>query len=164
MYGGIITTIGLARLTSAQMSGDPLVFTHVAVGDGGGFPITPSVGMTALVNERARVSVNAVDLYAATANTLLVQGLLPANTGGFTIREIGLFSSAGELIVIASAPPMDKPVLADGITVPFYIGSLITYSPASAISLSVDTSIVMATRDYVDNATAGGLKLWENFT
>lgn len=162
-YGAILTTTGLARLAAATVD-DQLVFVHLAVGDGNGAPITPSPGMTALVNERARVNVNAVDGSPDEPNTVRVEGLIPAAIGGFTIREVGLFNGAGELIAIASYPPIYKPVPSDGASVDEYIRILIVYSNTAVIALTIDGSVITATRTYVDNATAGGLYLWESLT
>lgn len=149
-YYSIFTTVGLARLAEAQASGIPLVFTEVAVGDGGGSPITPLAAMTALVNETARVSVNSVDIQPDAPTTVRVEGLIPAATGGFTIREAGLFNADGELIAIASYPPIYKPDPGDGLAVEEYVRVLLVYTEVSAIALTVDTSAIVATRLYVD--------------
>lgn len=149
-YKAILTTLGLTRLADAQSSGTPLVFTHLAVGDGDGSPITPDASMTALVNETARVEVNNVDIMPGAPTTVRVEGLIPAETGGFTIREAGLFNAAGELLAVASYPDIYKPVPADGASVEEYIRVLITYANVEDIALTVDTSVVMATRLYVD--------------
>jgi hypothetical protein len=45
--------------------------------------------------------------------------------GGFTIREAGIFNDAGELIAIASYPPIYKPTPGDGVTVEEYIRILL---------------------------------------
>lgn len=163
-YYAILTTLGLTRLAEATASGIPLVFAHVAVGDGNGSPITPSVGMTALVHETARVSVNNVEVSPDEPDIVRIEGVIPSATGGFTIREAGLFNFAGELIAVASYPPIYKPTPADGVTVEEYIRILIQYTTVAAIALTVDPSVITATRLYVDDKTAGGLALWEAFT
>lgn len=145
-YFSVFTTLGLQRLAEAQANATPLVFTHVAVGDGNGAPITPSAGMTALVHERARVMVNNVELVLGFQNQVRVEGLLPSGTGGFTIREAGLFNGAGELIAIASYPPIYKPVPGDGITVEEYIRIILFYETVDAVALTVDTSNIVATQ------------------
>jgi phage-related tail fiber protein len=163
-YYALLTTVGLQRLAQAQMSGVPLVFTHMAAGDGGGSPIAPSAAMAGLVNERARVSINAVTIADDGPTTVKVEGFFPAATGGFTIREFGLFNGAGELIAIASCPPTYKPVPADGVTSAGYVRINLRYENPSAIAPTVDGSVIVATREDLDNATAGGLLLWERFT
>lgn len=163
-YFAIFTTVGLTRLAEAQMSSTPLVFTHLAVGDGNGLPITPDAGMTTLVNERARVTINSVDISPDEPTTVRVEGLIQAATGGFTIREAGLFNLAGEMIAVASYPEIYKPNLADGVTVEEYIRILLVYAAVEAIALTVDPDVITATRLYVDDRTGGGLYLWEHFT
>lgn len=163
-YYAILTTLGLQRLAEATASGVPLVFAHVAVGDGNGVAITPDAAMTALVHETARVSVNNVEVSPDQPDIVRVEGLLPSDTGGFTIREAGLFNFAGELIAIASYPPIYKPTPADGVTVEEYIRILLQLTDVTAVSLTVDPSVITATRIYVDDKTAGGLALWEDYS
>lgn len=163
-YFAKFTTLGLQRLAEAQYSGTPLVFTHVAVGDGGGLPITPSASMTALVNETARVPVNNVEISPDAPTVVRVEGLLPAEMGGFMLREAGLFNHAGELLAVASYPPLYKPLPAEGVSVEGYIRVLLEYAQVEAVALTTDPDVVTATRLYVDDRTAGGLKLWEDFT
>lgn len=163
-YYAILTTLGLTRLAEAQMSGIPLVFTQLAVGDGGGSPITPLSSMTHLVNEYTRVPVNNVEISPDAPTTVRVEGEIPSGTGGFTIREAGLFNLAGEMIAIASYPPIYKPRPSDGALVDEYIRILIVYAAVTAIALSVDPDVITATRTYVDDSTASELWLWENFS
>jgi phage-related tail fiber protein len=163
-YYAILTTLGATRLAEAVANAIPLVFAFGAVGDGGGAPITPAVGMTTLVNERARVAINKIETSPDEPNVLRVEFVLLAATGGFTIREAGLFNLAGEMIAVASYPPTYKPVPADGAIVNEYIRVLIAYTPASAVALTVDPNVITATELYVDDATAGGLANWERFS
>lgn len=163
-YFSIFTTLGLTRLATAQATATPLVFTHVAVGDGNGSPITPSAGMTALVHEVARVTTNSVDISPDAPDVVRVEGLIPSATGGFTIREVGLFNLAGELIAVASYPAIYKPTPADGAISEAYVRVLLQYAAVAAIALTIDPDVITATRLYVDDATAGGLALWEAFT
>jgi phage-related tail fiber protein len=159
----IFTTLGLQRLAEAQMSGVPLIFARLAVGDGGGSPITPASSMTALVRERTRVVVNNVEISPDASTTVRVEGLIPSDVGGFTIREVGLFNGAGELIAVASHPDTYKPAPSDGVTADVYIRLLLVYAAVTAIALTTDPHVIMATRLYVDDRTAGGLWLWENY-
>lgn len=150
-YFAIFTTLGLQRLAEAQASGVPLVFATVRVGDGNGSEITPLASMTALVNEVASVDVNLVEIHPDAPSTVRVEGLIPAATGGFTIREAGLFNGDDEMIAIASYPPTYKPNLADGVSVDEYIRILLVYENLEeAIELTADLSVVTATRPYVD--------------
>ncbi len=164
-YKAILTTLGLTRLAQAIEHESPLVFKYLAVGDGGGSPITPVAGMTSLVNESARVLVNTVEVSPDEPTTVRVEGLIPAATGGFTIREAGLFNPAGELIAVASYPPIYKPVPGDGVSVDEYIRILLVYADVGdAIALTVDPNVIMATRLYVDEQldfwNSNRVKIW----
>jgi phage-related tail fiber protein len=163
-YYAIFTTLGLTRLAEAHAAGVALVFAHVAVGDGGGAPITPDPSMTALVNETARVVTNSVSVSPDALDIVRVEGLFPAAVGGFTIREAGIFNHAGELMAVASYPPIYKPTPADGVSVEEYVRILLKYSNTADIAMSVDPDVITATRLYVDGMTAGGLALWERFS
>ena len=61
-FFAIITTAGAAAIAAARAAMTPLDFTEVAVGDGGGSPIVPDVGDTALTNEVWRGDVLIVDI------------------------------------------------------------------------------------------------------
>lgn len=163
-YFAIFTNTGVTRLAEAISSGIPVPFAYVAVGDGGGSPITPVATMTALVNERARVATNNVDTSPDDPNTVRVEGLIPSGTGGFTIREAGLFNYAGELLAVASYPPIYKPSPSDGVTVDEYIRILLHVTNVAAVALTTDPDVITATRLYVDDSTAGQLALLEMFS
>lgn len=163
-FFSIVTTLGLQRLAQAQQSGTPLIFRYVAVGDGDGSAITPDASMTELVNERARVLVNSVEISQDDPTAIRIQGIIPSGTGGFTIREAGFFNAAGELIVVASYPPTYKPSPSDGVLVQEYIEGQIQYAAVEAVALTVDPNVIVATRLDVDDATGGMLFLWERFT
>lgn len=163
-YYSIFTTLGLTRLAEAHAAGVALVFSHVAVGDGNGAPIVPDAAMTALVHETARVVTNSVSVSPDEPDIVRVEGLIPSATGGFTIREAGLFNRAGELMAIASYPPIYKPVPADGVSVEEYIRILLKYATTTAIALTTDPDVITATRLYVDDMTAGGLALLKGYT
>lgn len=159
-YFALITTVGAAKLAAAQASENPLRFVDFAVGDGDGAGYTPDAAMTELVNERARVAVNQVVVWSDAENTISIEGTIPAATGGFTVREIGIFDPDGDLIVIASTPPTYKAEIADGVTADLYLKVLIEYAVVEAVELTVDGAVVMATREYVDENGAAQLALY----
>lgn len=149
-YYAIFTAMGLTRLAEAQVSGTPIAFVDVAVGDGGPGGInTPDPSLTALRNERWRGTAT-TELDPSIANTVRVEGHILAATGGFTIREVGLFNGSGEMIAYASYPTIYKPTPGEGASVDEYIRVLLTYAAVDAISLTVDGSVIVASRAYVD--------------
>ena len=163
-YTAVITTIGATRLAEAQMSGVPLIFTEMAVGDGNGTTPIPTTAQTGLVNEVWRGDVNTVEIHVSAPSTVRIEGVIPAASGGFTVREVGCFNAAGELIVVASHPDCHKLTPAEGVTADMILRQLLYYSDLAAISHVVDPAVVIASREYVDDETAGSLWLWENFS
>lgn len=156
-YYTILTDLGLTRLAEAHASGVPVVFAEVAVGDGGGAEYEPVSTQTALVNEVWRGDVNAVDQDPANDTHVRVEAIIPADDGGFTIREVGIFNDAGELLAVAKHPPTYKATPAEGVTTQHYLRPVLAVTDADDVTLTVDTSIVTATREYVDDRVAGSL-------
>lgn len=46
-------------------------------------------------------------------NWIKIEGLIPSTVGGFTVREVGVIDSAGDLIAIGKYPATYKPTLGD---------------------------------------------------
>jgi len=97
---------------------------------------------------------------------VLIEGQVPAADGGWTMREAGAFDAVGDMILIARIPDSYKPdPTADGASVVAYVRLTAEIAnAAAAFSLSVDGSVVMATRAYVDDASVGSLLYtWSHF-
>lgn len=109
-YYAIITDVGKKAEAAAVSSGQPLKLTHFVVGDGGGVEQVPLATRTALVNEKYRGEITSLKISHEQDNQVMAQLVLPSAIGGFTLREIGLITSAGELFSIANSPAIDKPI------------------------------------------------------
>ncbi|MGB1026045.1 MAG: phage tail protein, partial [Rhodospirillaceae bacterium] len=153
-YYVLLTNAGAARLINAELTGGLVQISQVAVGDGNGAAIVPSETMTALVNEVWRGPVNDVHQHATEANWLVVECVIPEEIGGWTVREIGVFDSNGDLIAIGNLPETYKPVLAEGSGKDLYLRVNLQVGNASVVNLAVDPAIVLATRSYVDDSLA----------
>ena len=163
-FSQVITDIGLAKIAAALAGGAPVNITEVAVGDA---DTTPDPALTALGNEVWRGAVNAVDPVAGDPSRVRIEGEVPVEDGGWTMREAGAFDADGDLIIIARIPDTYKPDPGiDGAGVVAYIRLTVELANAvDAFSLIVDASLVMATRAYVDEASVGSLLYaWEHFS
>jgi phage-related tail fiber protein len=149
MYQTILTNYGLARVTAAIASGTPINLTQMAVGDGGGPAVTPSVSMTALVNERFRATLNRVQQDPANPTKYYVELLIPATTGGWWIREYGIFDSTGALFAVGNFPDSYKTVPSDGASSDLAIRAEVIVSNAGVINIMVDPSLAVATQSWV---------------
>ncbi|HAY4318298.1 TPA: phage tail protein, partial [Escherichia coli] len=148
----VITDTGAKKLAQAAApDGKPVRLTHMAVGDGGGTLPTPDSKQTRLVHEVWRHTVNRVILDAAHQNRIIAELVIPPETGGFWVREIGVFDEHGDLIAVGNTAESYKPTVAEGSGRAQTFRTILTVSSTATVALTVDNTMVMATVDYVDD-------------
>ncbi|EFH6677665.1 phage tail protein [Escherichia coli] len=148
----VITDTGAKKLAQAAApDGKPVRLTHMAVGDGGGTLPTPDSKQTRLVHEVWRHTVNRVFLDATHQNRIIAELVIPPETGGFWIREIGVFDEHGDLIAVGNTAESYKPTLAEGSGRAQTFRTILTVSSTATVALIVDNTMVMATVDYVND-------------
>ncbi|HII2474477.1 TPA: phage tail protein, partial [Escherichia coli] len=148
----VITDTGAKKLAQAAApDGKPVRLTHMAVGDGGGTLPTPDSKQTRLVHEVWRHTVNRVILDATHQNRIIAELVIPPETGGFWIREIGVFDEHGDLIAVGNTAESYKPAVAEGSGRTQTFRTILTVSSTATVALTVDNTMVMATVDYVDD-------------
>ncbi|EFD2028266.1 phage tail protein [Escherichia coli] len=148
----VITDTGAKKLAQAAApDGKPVRLTHMAVGDGGGTLPTPDSKQTRLVHEVWRHTVNRVFLDATHQNRIIAELVIPPETGGFWIREIGVFDEHGDLIAVGNTAESYKPTVAEGSGRAQTFRTILTVSSTATVALTVDNTMVMATMDYVDD-------------
>lgn len=150
-YRSIHTTIGLQLMAQAEATGTQIRLTHMAVGDGNGNPVTPSEGQTQLVRERFRAPVNRVYQDPETPTMFTAELIIPANEGGYTLREIGIFDSNGNLFVVGNIPASYKPTEADGSFSDAVYRVSFMVTNASIVELKIDPNVVIATQSWIIN-------------
>ncbi|ELH6539021.1 TPA: phage tail protein [Escherichia coli] len=148
----VITDTGAKKLAQAAApDGKPVRLTHMAVGNGGGTLPTPDSKQTRLVHEVWRHTVNRVTLDATHQNRIIAELVIPPETGGFWIREIGVFDEHGDLIAVGNTAESYKPTVAEGSGRAQTFRTILTVSSTATVALTVDNTMVMATVDYVDD-------------
>ncbi|MBB8776042.1 phage tail protein, partial [Escherichia coli] len=148
----VITDTGAKKLAQAAApDGKPVRLTHMAVSDGGGTLPTPDSKQTRLVHEVWRHTVNRVFLDATHQNRIIAELVIPPETGGFWIREIGVFDEHGDLIAVGNTAESYKPTVAEGSGRAQTFRTILTVSSTATVALTVDNTMVMATMDYVDD-------------
>ncbi|EEN3149844.1 phage tail protein [Salmonella enterica] len=149
----IITDYGKQRLIAAMSpGGTKLTLTQMAVGDGGGNPTNPDTTSTALVNEVWRAAVNSVSVDKTHSNIIIVELLIPAEVGGFWIREAGIYDEFNKLVAVCSLPASEKPLLEQGSGRAQTVRMTLVISDMSTINITIDSTTIMATNEYVDNS------------
>ncbi|EFE7691105.1 phage tail protein [Escherichia coli] len=148
----VITDTGAKKLAQAAApDGKPVRLTHMAVGDGGGTLPTPDSKQTRLVHEVWRHTINRVILDATHQNRIIAELVIPPETGGFWIREIGVFDEHGDLIAVGNTAESYKPAVAEGSGRAQTFRTILTVSSTATVALTMDNTMVMATVDYVDD-------------
>ncbi|OJS07278.1 phage tail-collar fiber domain-containing protein [Escherichia coli] len=150
-YFAILTNQGAARLANAAALGTKLNLTQMAVGDANGTLPTPDPAQTKLINQKRIAPLNLLTVDPANTSQIIAEQIIPENEGGFWIREIGLYDDDGILIAVANCPETYKPQLQEGSGRTQTIRMILIVSSTSAITLKIDPSVVLATRQYVDD-------------
>ncbi|ECM4499325.1 hypothetical protein RY41_22685 [Salmonella enterica subsp. enterica serovar Agona] len=151
----VITTAGAAKLAAATMPGGKKINLNVmSVGDGGGKLPEPDAGQTQLVNEVWRHTLNKISQDNRYSNYIVAELVIPPEVGGFWMRELGLYDDEGTLIAVANMAESYKPELAEGSGRAQTCRMVIIVSSVESVALSIDSTMVMATQDYVDDRLA----------
>lgn len=152
-YFCILTSLGAAKMANATALGEVVEFSQMALGDGGGSLPTPDQSQTSLVNEVRRAALNSVEIDPDNPTWIVCEQVIPAETGGWTIRETGIYDTDGDLIAVGNFPETYKPVLEEGSGRTQTIRMVIQVSNAATVTLKIDPSVVLATREYVDKSS-----------
>lgn len=147
----LLTEIGRAKQANAIALQQPIEITQLAVGDGGGSLPTPQGDEQQLINEVRRASINTSYVDPDNPSWIVIEQIIPPDVGGWTIREIGIIDSAGDLIGYGNYPETYKPVLEEGSSRTQTVRFVLEVSDTAAITLKIDPSVVLATREYVDD-------------
>ncbi|EPC7545013.1 phage tail protein [Morganella morganii] len=160
-YFAILTNYGAAQLANAVALGTQMNISAMAVGDGGGTLPVPDPAQTKLIRENRRAAVNQVSVDDKNPNIIIAEQVIPENEGGWWIREIGLYDDKGGLIAIGNAPETYKPNLQEGSGRTQVLQMALIVSSTQAITLKVDPSVVLATREYVTKSIDAAIQASE---
>lgn len=134
-YYSIITNRGKELEAEALASGRLIVLTHFVVGDSNGRQVKPDPAQIRLINETYRGDIAELVVSPEQSTQLMAKIVLPTGIGGFTVREVGLMTDAGELYAVANCPSIDKPVGGVSVNMQFRLA----VSDTSNITLNVAT-------------------------
>ncbi|HHU0693306.1 phage tail protein [Citrobacter sp. Marseille-Q3906] len=134
-YYSIITNRGKELEAEALASGRLIVLTHFVVGDSNGKQVKPDPAQIRLINETYRGDIAELVVSPEQSTQLMAKIVLSTGIGGFTVREVGLMTDAGELYAVANCPSIDKPVGGVSVNMQFRLA----VSDTSNITLNVAT-------------------------
>lgn len=148
-YYTILTDIGKQKLVEAISNESPIDFTDIAVGDANGVSYDPTGEETALKHEVFKKAIDSVSIDEFDKNIMVFEMVVPASSGGYYMREAGLFSSDGTLIAIARTAEQYKPLLEEGAGASITISMRIAISSDVQVYINIPESINYATQNYV---------------
>ena len=143
-FPSLITDKGYELINDALLRGVKLDLSFIALGDSGGNYYEPDYSQTELVNEKCRIPISEVDGTS-------VKALIPYDIGGFYIREVGIFDSENNLILIAKHPETYKPIEDEGSFKNIWLKIRLKGVNPNAIEIKIDPNIQTASIEYVNN-------------
>lgn len=146
-----LTPAGEQKFAAAAVSGEPVSFHEMAVGDGGGILPDPS-RIDGLVNERFRAQINRVVIADQAANVIRVEMIMMPQVGGFWLREAALYDDEGTCLAVANMAPTYKPLLAEGAGRLQSVNMWIAVSKTSDVTIKADPAVILATVAEVNRA------------
>ncbi|OCF91707.1 hypothetical protein A9G17_00530 [Gilliamella sp. wkB7] len=147
----LITQQGAALLANATTLGIPLKLSKMAVGDANGSATTPDASQTKLIHEVYKAPLNTLTTDEKNPNQIIAELVIPENQGGWFINEIGLYDEDDTLVAVGNCPTTYKPKLSEGSGRTQVIRMIIVVDNVNAVTLKFDPSVVLATRQYVEN-------------
>ncbi|UWC47973.1 phage tail protein [Klebsiella aerogenes] len=108
-YYSILTNRGKALEAESAASGKPVILKDFVIGDGNRQAVTPDPVNTTLVHEVYRGAISSLAVSPEQDNQFIAQLVLPADIGGFTVREVGLLTESGELYAVGNCAAIEKP-------------------------------------------------------
>lgn len=153
-YITTLTPAGEAKLAAAALTGEPVGFAYMAVGDGGGSAAAPDPSRTDLINELYRANLNRLIIADQAANIIRAEMIMQPQVGGFWLREAALYDEDGVCLAVANLPESYKPLLSEGSGKMHAVNLWIAISNTAAVELKADPSVILATVEEVDKAKA----------
>lgn len=131
----VLTDRGAELEAAALASGVPVRLKQFVIGDANGEEeLTPDPARTALIHEVYRGDIHGA---ASKGNQITFTLDVPTETGGYTIREVGILTEEGELYSVARSPDILKPTESNGAVIS------VTYRYTLAVSSSSTVSVIV---------------------
>ena len=151
-FMAILTAEGERKMAEAALSGEPVGFSHMGVGDGGGTLPQPHTAQAELINELYRGELNRLVIADSGANIIRAEMVMFPQVGGFWLREAALYDDEGVCLALANLPPSYKPLLAEGAGRQQAINLWIAVHNTADVQLTTDPAVIVASVGEVERA------------
>lgn len=146
----LLTDIGKAKVANSIGFGTKINFTKMKVGDGNGTYYNPSEDQTELKNVVWEGAINHVEIDQDNPNYINIEVMLPANVGGFYIREYGAYDDEDNLIGICKCPESYKPKVTNGGAKELLLILTLCVVNTESIELKIDPTIIFAKKQEIE--------------
>ena len=153
-YGTIITSAGAYLIADCILSGKKLPIVQAAAGDGGGAYYEPTVDQKALKREKWRGAIASAELSPQSPQMIDVRIVIDDDVGGFTVREMALFSEDGTMIAVCNTPDTEKVAITGSISGKLTMLMHIVVADVSVMEFNVTPSLDTVSREELDAAIA----------
>lgn len=151
-FGTIVTDEGTALIAECILAGKMLPITEAAAGDGGGAYYEPTADQIALKGERWRGEIAGFALSEYSPNMIDVKIVIDDAVGGFTIREMGLFTDDGILFAVCNTPDTEKVSITGGIPGRLVMTMHIIVADASVVEVVINPDLDSVTPEQLSDA------------
>lgn len=152
MFSTTITPLGAERLANAALTGVPVNFAEMAVGDGGGTLPKADTSASGLIGEKYRGPLNRLVIADSDASVIEAEMIMPPQVGGFWLRELALYAEDGACIATSNMPETYKPLLAEGSGRFQVLRMQLKVSSTADVELIADPAVILATSEDVRKA------------
>ena len=149
-FYSLVTDYGAEKQLRCITDGIPFEVTYIALGDGNGKYYEPSRTQTKLVNEVWRGNVEKCEW---TDNRFYCVTTVPAEIGGFEVREAGVFDAENNLLVVSKFPETTKQAPESGTVKQLTIRIELEMSNTQLAELVINPNLNVVTMDVLDNVT-----------
>ncbi|HBW7190179.1 TPA: phage tail protein [Klebsiella pneumoniae] len=151
-YYAVLTSAGKEAFASSAISGTPVGFSYMGVGDGDEMLPVNGVLRSELINERYRAPLNRLVIADQGANVIRAEMIMMPQVGGFWLREAALYNNDGVCLAVATLPPSYKPLLAEGSGRLQSVNLWIAVSNTASVELKADPAVIIASVAEVERA------------
>ena len=151
-FYALLTDVGAAKARAAALVSSSMKIYEFAVCDSETDPVATQ---TTLLNEVYRGGITDGEI-TDDGTAMIVESYIPSDLDtevypdAFTVRNLGLYDTDDDLVVIAKVPPTYKSNLGGGAAVDLRTRVIFTIENSESITLQIDPLTIFATREYVD--------------
>ena len=147
-FYSLVTDYGAEKQLKCITEGLPFEVTHIALGDGNGRYYEPTTSQTKLVREVWRGNVEKCEW---TEERFYCVTTVPAEVGGFDVREAGVFDAENKLLVITKFPETTKQAPESGTVKQLTIRIELQMSNQELAELVINPNLNVVTMDVLDD-------------